>query len=61
MGVTDMSNVTCIECGAALNIPADVMMGEILPCGDCGVELEVTNLAPLTVELAPQEMEDWGE
>lgn len=56
-----MSNVTCIECGAELNIPADVMMGEILPCGDCGVELEVTNLSPLTVELAPQEMEDWGE
>jgi alpha-aminoadipate carrier protein LysW len=56
-----MNGVTCIECGAELNILADVMMGEILPCPDCGVELEVTNLSPLTVELAPQEMEDWGE
>lgn len=56
-----MSRVTCIECGAELAIPADVMMGEILPCSDCGVELEVVNLSPLTVELAPQEMEDWGE
>jgi alpha-aminoadipate carrier protein LysW len=56
-----MNTGTCIECGAALNVPADVMMGEILPCADCGVELEVTHLTPLAVELAPQEMEDWGE
>jgi alpha-aminoadipate carrier protein LysW len=52
---------SCIECGAELHIPSDVMMGEILPCVDCGVELEVTSLAPLVLELAPQEMEDWGE
>ena len=60
-----MSNVItateCIECGAELSIPSDVMQGEILPCMDCGAELEVIELEPLTVDLAPMEMEDWGE
>ena len=51
----------CIECGALLDIPADVMQGEILPCTDCGTDLEVVSLEPLTLDLAPLEMEDWGE
>lgn len=51
----------CVECGAALSLAGDVMQGEILTCGDCGVELEVISLDPVTVDLAPMEMEDWGE
>jgi alpha-aminoadipate carrier protein LysW len=51
----------CVECGAAVTVPDDVMQGEILACGECGVELEVTSVEPLTVEAAPMEMEDWGE
>jgi alpha-aminoadipate carrier protein LysW len=53
--------VECVECAAPVETPADVMMGEILVCGECGAELEVRQLTPLTVELAPMEMEDWGE
>ena len=37
------------------------MEGEIIPCGDCGAELEVISLDPLEIDLAPTEMEDWGE
>jgi alpha-aminoadipate carrier protein LysW len=37
------------------------MQGEITVCPDCGIELEVISLAPITVDLAPMEMEDWGE
>jgi len=55
------SSVECIECGAALNLPDDVIRGEILLCADCGAELEVLSLDPLTVDLAPRTMEDWGE
>jgi alpha-aminoadipate carrier protein LysW len=51
----------CVECGANLEVAANVMVGEILPCSDCGAELEVISLEPLTLDLAPQEMEDWGE
>ena len=27
----------------------------------CGAELEITALEPITLALAPQEEEDWGE
>jgi alpha-aminoadipate/glutamate carrier protein LysW len=56
-----MLQAECIECGAVLAVPADVMQGEILPCGECGAELEVVSLEPLALEPAPLEMEDWGE
>lgn len=51
----------CIECGAPVLLAADVMQGEILTCGDCGAELEVIALEPVQLDLAPMEMEDWGE
>lgn len=44
-----------------LNVdPTDLMLGEIVVT-DEGAELEVVGLAPLRLELAPQEAEDWGE
>jgi len=52
---------SCPECGFAITIAADTVKGEILQCGDCGVELEVINLEPLEIALAPEEEEDWGE
>ncbi len=51
----------CVECGASLDVPEDVMQGEILVCGDCGAELEVIGVEPLTIEPAPLVLEDWGE
>jgi alpha-aminoadipate carrier protein LysW len=37
------------------------MLHELLRCADCGAELEVVSLEPLTLDLAPIEEEDWGE
>jgi alpha-aminoadipate carrier protein LysW len=53
-------NGTCPECEAniSLNNP---MRGEIVSCPDCGAELEVTSLNPVTLELAPMTEEDYGE
>ena len=51
---------SCPECAADIQLD-DVVQGEIIQCPDCGVELEVTSLDPLTLELAPEEEEDWGE
>jgi alpha-aminoadipate carrier protein LysW len=51
----------CPECAAELDLAADVEEGEIVVCPDCGVELEVMSVDPVTVELAPQVEEDWGE
>ena len=52
---------TCPECEATLSIPLDAMEGEIVPCPDCGAELEVVSVAPVTLALAPEVQEDWGE
>ncbi len=51
---------SCPECGGV--VPAsNVERGEILPCPDCGAELEVRSVEPLVLELAPEVQEDWGE
>ncbi len=56
-----MTQIACVECAGSVDVAADLMQGEILQCPDCGVELEVLTLNPLTVELAPEVEEDWGE
>ena len=59
-----VENVTttseCPECAGELTLD-QVELGEILVCDDCGDELEVRSLDPLSISLAPQEAEDWGE
>jgi alpha-aminoadipate/glutamate carrier protein LysW len=52
--------VNCIECGAQIELQ-NPTQGEIMECGDCGVELEVRATNPIRLEAAPQEQEDWGE
>ena len=61
-----MSNSTqttapCPECDAQITREEGVMANEILPCGECGAELEVMTLEPFALELAPEVEEDWGE
>ena len=55
------TNVLCPECEAEIGIDNNVIQGEILVCPDCGVDLEVISLEPVSVEIAPMEEEDWGE
>jgi len=56
-----LKETKCPECDAALSLNKDIIANEIMQCSDCGVELEVTSLDPVKVELAPEEEEDWGE
>jgi alpha-aminoadipate carrier protein LysW len=51
----------CPECEAVVPLPEDAMAGEIVQCPDCGVELEITEVNPPVLALAPEEEEDWGE
>lgn len=51
----------CPECEGPLEMAADVMSGEVVPCAQCGAELEVTSTSPIAVALAPEVQEDWGE
>ena len=52
---------TCPICEAAVRLEAGARENELVPCPDCGSELEVTALDPLELELAPEIEEDWGE
>ncbi len=52
---------TCPECEAVVKLGADVEKGEIVQCADCGAELEVFEVNPVELRLAPEEEEDWGE
>ncbi|HUG55436.1 MAG TPA: lysine biosynthesis protein LysW [Candidatus Limnocylindrales bacterium] len=52
---------SCPECDADVPVGTDAVKGEIVPCPDCGAELEVTAVQPVALALAPEEKEDWGE
>lgn len=53
--------VTCLECEESIEVAADLKVNEIIECGDCQAELEVLTLDPISVALAPEVEEDWGE
>lgn len=54
-----MSN-DCPVCGCDIN-NGNLVLNELIPCPDCGSDLEVIKLAPFMLEKAPEEKEDWGE
>ncbi len=51
----------CPECAAEVRPARSPLRGEVLRCTDCSAELEVTNVSPLQLELAPTVEEDWDE
>jgi alpha-aminoadipate carrier protein LysW len=59
--VVVLASAVCVVCEAQVGMPDNCEEGELLICPDCGTELEVTGLDPVTVEEAPQVQEDWGE
>jgi alpha-aminoadipate/glutamate carrier protein LysW len=53
-------SANCPECDAQVDLQG-MGLNEIIVCSDCGVDLELINLEPVQLELAPMETEDWGE
>ena len=49
------------ECEGAVGLPADARQGEIVSCDDCGAELELLATEPVSLAIAPEVEEDWGE
>lgn len=58
-----MAMAKCPDCEAGIEVADDSMMGEILSCPDCGLDLEVRAVGSKGVELQRLaiEKEDWGE
>ena len=56
-------NIECKDCGGEINIPEDVVVGEIVSCPDCGGEFEITSNSEgkINVKSAESVGEDWGE
>jgi len=50
----------CPVCGADI-ANNGLLMNELLPCPDCGSDLEVIALSPFRLEPPPEEKEDRGE
>lgn len=52
---------SCPICDAEVTMPRDPVEGEVLECEECGTELEILALDPITLGEAPDAEEDWGE
>ena len=51
----------CPVCDAEIELPGDAVIGELLSCDDCGMELEILKLEPVELAEAPSAEEDWGQ
>ncbi len=59
-GTTPLSGA-CPECDAPVPFTRPPFRSEVVHCPDCGAELEVIQPSPITLALAPEVQEDWGE
>jgi len=53
----------CEQCGGQVQVPKDVLPGEIVSCKDCGSEYEamIDENGILELKTAEEVGEDWGE
>ena len=45
----------CPECTTPVAVPSDVLEGELIVCGHCGVELEVLSTDPAKIAIFEEE------
>ena len=57
-----MANGKCPECDFQVSMDSP-REGEVVECGDCGVQLEILQVANggIGLDVAPSTEEDWGE
>jgi len=53
----------CSECDGEIELPENLIIGEIVTCPDCGLDYEVSEVTSDGVSLKKAEDigEDWGE
>ncbi len=42
-----ISKIICPDCGEEIKQPENMMIGDILECGECGTEVEILSVNPL--------------
>ncbi len=53
--------VECETCGFDISVESNAGVGELVTCGQCGQEFEITGMNPLHLSNAPKTEEDFGE
>jgi len=48
-------STNCTICGTKVSVPADAKVGELIDCDNCGVELELRSLEPVSVGVFEEE------
>ena len=57
-----MANIECPSCYFEFEPEGEILVGEVIPCPDCGVDLEILSVGDeIKVEVAEMGEEDWGE
>lgn len=51
----------CPDCQAKITIETTAVTGEVISCSDCSIDLEITNIKPVTLVHAAAVQEDWGQ
>jgi alpha-aminoadipate carrier protein LysW len=51
----------CPECTAEVNVDGEPQVNEIVQCAECATELEVVTTSPVSLAVAPDVEEDWGQ
>ena len=55
--------VNCPDCDSEIKVEDDILIGEILGCPECGIELEVSERNENSIKVIELGIdgEDWGE
>jgi len=58
-----MAKCECPSCYFEIELDDGTIVGEVVPCSDCGVDLEIVKIEGDKVEVIIAELaeEDWGE
>ncbi|MDJ0269157.1 MAG: alpha-aminoadipate/glutamate carrier protein LysW/ArgW [Aigarchaeota archaeon] len=58
-----MPELSCPVCGGTMAVPEDALAGELFEHGDCGAQLEliVDDNGSMSLKMAEEVAEDWGE
>ncbi len=59
--ILDNTKTKCLDCHGEITVEKDTQVGEVITCPECSTDLEVVEVNPIKLTLAPVAQEDWGQ
>ncbi len=53
--------MSCTICGSVMDQNTDLVVHQVVSCGECLSEFEVLTITPLALQEIPADEEDWGQ